>query len=133
MKALVLTLVLAACGGPKPAPKDPEPVASGVAKDTRTPIEKRRDAACDGTGDRLVSCAVADAQSDFKAGKVSKADLDANTAPAIRRALKEKWLKTCRLPRTSHQVRVLEVCLKEESECGPFADCLLHINDELKQ
>ena len=134
--AWVLAVVACgACGGTKPAPKDPEPIppVAGVAKDTRTPIEKRRDVACDGTGDRLVGCAVADAQSDFKAGKVSKADLDANTAPAIRRALKDKWLKTCQLPKTSHQVRVLEVCLVEETACGPFADCLLHINDELKR
>ena len=136
MRSALLALAVAvgtlgACTHPKAPPKDPEPIA-GVAKDTRTPIEKRRDGACDQVGDRLVGCAVADAKADLDAGKVSKPDFEANTAPGIRKALKDKWLKTCKLPKTSHQVRVLEVCLKEEGACGPFADCLLHINDELK-
>ena len=131
MRSALIALAVVACGSPKPAPKDPDPTP-GVAKDTRTPIEKRRDAACDQVGDRIVTCAVADAKADLDAGKVGKADFDADTAPGIRKGLKDKWLKTCTRPKTSHQVRVLEVCLKEEPQCGPFADCLLHINDELK-
>ena len=124
-------VVLIACGGKQtPPPSDP-PV--GPAKDTRTPIEKRRDAACDQVGDRIVACAVADAEADLKSGHTSKAEFDKDTAPEIRRGLKAKWMKTCTIPRTSHQVRVLEVCLKEETECGPFQDCLDHLNDELKK
>ena len=132
MKALLLVIGsgLVACGGSKPAPKDPEP--AGVAKDTRTPFEKRRAPACDQVGDRIVACAVADAEADYKAGKVSKTDFDADTSPGIRKGLKDKWLKSCRGFVTSHQLRVLEVCLKEETQCAPFGDCLLHVNDEIK-
>jgi len=131
MRSALFALAVVACGSPKPAPKDPDPTP-GVVKDTRTPIEKRRDAACDKVGDRIVECAVADAKADLDAGKSTKADYDADTKPAITKVLKDKWLKTCTRPKTSHQVRVLEVCLKEEPQCGPFTDCLLHINDELK-
>lgn len=131
-----LLVFLVACSAPaKPPLRDPDPMPSnhGVAKDTRTPIEIRRDAACSSSGDKLVSCAVADADTDLASGKVSKAEHDKNTAPEIRRGLKAEWLKTCTRPLTSHQVRVLEVCLKEEAACGPFADCLQHLNDELKK
>ena len=134
MRSLWVALAVAAlgaCGGSKP-PVNPDPTP-GVVKDTRTPIEKRRDAVCGPVGDRIVTCAVADAEAELKAGKVSKAEFDKDTAPDIRRGLKASWLKTCTTPKTSHQVRVLEVCLKEETECGPFTDCLLHINDELKK
>ncbi len=136
MRSLAFVLVIACGGKQTPPPNDDPPV--GVAKDTRTPIEKRRDTACDQVGDRIVACAVADAKADLAAGhvgneKFDKAQFDKDTAPAILHKAKDEWLKVCRTPKTSHQVRVLEVCLKEETECGPFTDCLQHINDELKK
>ena len=130
MKALAL-LLLVACGGSKPAAKDPEP--AGPTKDTRTPFEKRRDPACKAVGERLVTCAVADAKADLDAGKTTKANYDGETSPEIRHKLADEWGKTCRTFTTSHQLRVLEVCLREEAACEPFADCLQHVNDELKK
>jgi hypothetical protein len=131
MRSLVVIALLTACGG-KQTPKgtgdgSAEPV--GVVKDTRSPIEKRRDVACDDLGPRLTQCALADAKAELAAGKVSKAEFEKDTAPDILRKNTEEAKKACKVPMSSRQVRVLEVCLKEETECGPLQDCLGHLND----
>jgi hypothetical protein len=133
MKNLIgIAMLLGACGGKQPAPAGGSGSADpiGVVSDTRTAIEKRRDTACEQVGARVTACAVADAKAELDAGRITKAEFDTDTAPGIQRKLTEEWVKGCRVPMSSRQVRVLEVCLREEQECGPFADCLTHLNDQ---
>jgi len=127
---------LAACGGPQ-HPADgggsaghdqPAPLAN-VNKET--PIEQRRDAACDHLGPKLTACAVEDARANLAAGKTTKQQFDQDTAPDIQRKNTEKFLKTCKsADYSSRQVRVLEVCFREETECAPLLDCLGHLSDK---
>lgn len=132
MRSLVVSIaLLAACGG-KQHPKgdgdgSAEPV--GVAQDTRTPIEKRRDVACDELAPKLTQCALDDAKADLAAGKVGKAEFDKDTAPEVLAKNTADAKKACKVPMSSRQVRVLEVCLKEETQCAPLQDCLGHLND----
>ncbi|CAN5908690.1 hypothetical protein BH11MYX3_BH11MYX3_04770 [soil metagenome] len=104
-----------------------EPV--GVVQDTRTPIEKRRDVACDELAPRLTQCAVDDAKADAAAGKISKDQLAKDTGPEILRKNTEEAKKACKVDLSSRQVRVIEVCTKEETECAALQDCLGHLND----
>ena len=126
-----LLVLLVACGGSqkKPPPNDIDP--PGVASDTRTPIQKRRDAACDALGPKLVACAVDDAKRDLAAGKITQKQFDTDTAPKWRDGLKTDWDKKCKVDMSSRQVRVLEVCFREEQECAPLVDCLRHIDDNV--
>lgn len=131
--AFVLVMMAAACGGKQKTggggsgSGSAEPV--GVVQDTRTEIEKRRDTACDELAPRLTQCALDDAKAALAAGKVSKADFDRDTAPDILRKNTEEGKKACKVSLSSRQVRVLEVCNKEETQCGPLIDCLGHLND----
>jgi hypothetical protein len=125
-------LVLAAlgCGGaPTPPPADPAaPAPPGPGAPSE--LDRRRDAACGVLGPRLTACAVDDAKADFAAGKIDRAQLDADTAPAIQAKHTAKFLETCRGARTSsRQVRVLEVCGQQETQCAPLLACLDHLND----
>ena len=130
---IVIAIALAACG-PK---KSPEPVAntgSGTTpppKETKSEIERRRDAACEALGPRITRCAVEDARKDYEAGKVKKAQYDQDTAPGVQEKNTAEFIKKCKSPQvpySSRQVRVLEVCPKEESECGPMLACLDNLN-----
>src|SRR5512140_2903916 len=87
---LVWLAGLAACGGPQhtadgggSAGHDPAPLTN-VNKET--PIEQRRDAACDHLGPKLTACAVDDARANLAAGKTTKQQFDQDTAPDIQRA-----------------------------------------------
>ena len=132
MRSFVIVIALAACGG-KQTPKtdngdgSAEPV--GVVQDTRTEIEKRRDVACDDLAPRLTQCALDDAKAAMEAGKVSKADFERDTKPEILKKNTDEAKKSCKVSLSSRQVRVLEVCAKEETQCGPLIDCLGHLND----
>ena len=146
-RSLLSAIALAgalACGGTPQAPAtQPHQRASSADQkssadhtsaprpdDTRTPIEKRRDAACDNVAAKLTACALEDAKADLAAGKTSKADFDADTAPDILRANTEKYAQACKSkPMSTRQVRVLEVCYQEEPRCDPLLDCLKHLND----
>ena len=124
--------VLAACGGKQqPASGDPDPAGSGTepAKDTRSELERRRDGACDALGPRITQCAVEDAKADLAAGKTTKQQFDQDTAPAVQHKNTEKFLEQCKVSMSSRQVRVLEVCFKQETECGPLLECLGHLSD----
>lgn len=130
MRSLALVVILAACGGSRtPAPAtagsgDPP----GVVADTRSELEKRRDAGCEKLRPRLVQCAVDDAQAAFDAGKITKQQLVQDTSAAVRDKLGAEWTKACEVPMSSRQVRVLEVCDREESQCGPLTECLANLN-----
>lgn len=134
-RLIVPVLLAAACGGKQPTPtptnqgsgtQDPP----GVVADTRSEIEKRRDAACDKLGPRMTECALEEAQAEHAAGRLSKADLDAISKPEIREKNTADFLKACKVPMSTHQVRVLEVCPEEEKTCGPMLSCLEHLNDK---
>ena len=130
--AFGLAILAAACGGKQKTDTgngtgSAEPV--GVVQDTRTEIEKRRDAACDELAPRMTQCALDDAKAAFAAGKVSKADFERDTAAGVLAKNTEEAKKACKVQMSSRQVRVLEVCSKEETQCGPLFDCLGHLND----
>jgi hypothetical protein len=129
--ALALGVGGPACGGPQ---RDPDRTAGVPADpasgDPRTPIERRRDAACDALGPKLTACAVADARADLAAGKIDQRQFDDQTAPRWQQKLTAEWLANCKGGRySSRQVRVLEVCFREETECGPLVACLDHLRD----
>ena len=129
MKKLALLFVIAC--GPKqsttPVTNDVDP--PGPVKDTRTELERRRDAACETLGPRISACAVEDAKADLAAGKVSKEQFDKDTASGVVKKNSEEFVKDCRgHDYSSRQVRVLEVCQKEESECEPLLTCLDNLN-----
>jgi len=135
---LGLALAAVACGG-KPAPKtaadgsgsgDP-PV--GVAKDTRTEIDRRRDAACGQLGPKLAQCAVEDSRAKLAAGELTRSQFEEATKPELVRALAEDWRKKCHQGyMSSRQVRVLEVCFREESACAPLGACLQNLQSGAK-
>jgi hypothetical protein len=134
--SLGLALLLAAACGGQPAPKpgivgntagSDDPPA-GVVKDTRTPIERRRDAACEKLGPKLAQCAVEDSREKLAAGQITQQQFADATKPDVVRALAADWRKNCRKGyMSSRQVRVLEVCFREEPECGPLEACLQNL------
>ncbi len=135
IRGAALWLAIAACGGPQPPPPsngggdDP----AGVVRDTRTPFERRRDAACEQLGPKLAQCAVEDSRAMLADGKITQQQFEENTKPEIQRALAAKWRKTCRAGyMSSRQVRVLEVCFREETECAPLEACLANLRPEAK-
>jgi hypothetical protein len=134
---VVCLLLVVACGGSKPATQIGAGSGSGSAepkgpvKDTRSELERRRDTACESVGSRTTECALADAKAALAAGKVSKKEFDTSTTPDILRKNTDEFVKKCRSGyMSSRQVRVLEVCFKEETACGPFFDCLTHLEDK---
>lgn len=121
---IALALGLAACGGKQSAaPAHPE---AQLEPDPRTPLEKRRDAACEIVAKRVSECAVEDARRDLAAGKVTKAQFAKDTAPAVVEKNAEQYSDKCRAKRdySSRQIRVLEKCPEYESECEPLLECL---------
>jgi hypothetical protein len=141
MKTIVLAVVLAlgnaACSsGPKQT-TTPDPVpgggsSAGPVQDTRTPLEKRRDAACDVVAKRATACAVEDAKADLAAGKVKKEQFDQDTKAAVVAKNAEKYADDCKAHKdySSRQVRVLEKCPQYETECAPFLACLDHVKPD---
>ena len=102
-------------------------------QDTRTPIEKRRDAACEKVGAKSAQCAVEESNQKFASGKISKTEHEQAIEPKIVRALADKYTSECKRPQlSSRQVRVYEVCLREETECGPFLSCLDNVQPQAK-
>lgn len=128
MKNLVIALALLGCGSKQP------PAVSNAGsgepagpRDTRTEIEKRRDTACESLGPRVTQCAVDDARKAFAEGTITKAQHDEITASGVQAKNTEEFIDSCKNPKTaysSRQIRVLEVCQKEESECEPLMACL---------
>jgi hypothetical protein len=129
-----LLFLLAACGSkPAPAPQNPDP-APGVVKDTRTPLEKRRDDACDVLGKRVSACAVKDSDALFAAGKITADAHNKATERAVVAKDAEVYADKCKAKRdySSRQIRVLENCPKYESECEPFLACLQNLQPSTK-
>lgn len=133
-RLVLCVMVVAACGGKQQTGggggSDVSNAGSDTVKpplaDTRTALEKRRDTACKAIAPKLTDCALEDAKSDLAHGVVKKADFDRDTAPEVLRKNTEMFVDKCTGWRdiSSRQVRVLEVCFKEEQQCGPLRDCL---------
>ena len=131
MKRLVF-VVLAACASKSaPAPQTPPPAAppAGVVQDTRTDLEKRRDAACEIVGKRTAECAVKDSDALFAAGKIKKSEHDAAIDPRVVAKDAEVYADKCKAKRdySSRQIRVLEKCPEYEKECAPLFECLQNL------
>jgi hypothetical protein len=124
---------LIGCGGSQHADAEAaEARPAPPAGDPRTPIERRRDAACEQLGPRITACAVADARADLAAGKIDQRQFAADTAPEIQQRNTEEFERACKKSRySSRQVRVLEVCAHEETQCAPLLDCLGHVSDRV--
>lgn len=118
---LVWAVAMAALGcGTKPAPSTGADHGSSTTKETRTEIELRRDAACEALGPRLTACAVDEARRTMTAAELAKLDLE-KTAPVHT----EEFITECKRQQlSSRQVRVYEVCLREETACDPLVTCL---------
>jgi hypothetical protein len=129
LTAALASVWLAGCGGAQHA-SDDVPTHGSAAADPRTPLEQRRDAACEQLGPRITACAVADARADLAAGKVDQRQFARDTAPEVQQRNTEEFERACKKAQySSRQVRVLEVCLHEETACPPLLDCLGHLSD----
>lgn len=129
---VALVAAAVACGGPQqPRGEGDGAIANrSPVDDARTPIEKRRDTACEQLGPKLTACAVDDARADLAAGRVAQAQFDRDTAPEVQRKNTEEFVTACKgASYSSRQVRVLEVCFREETRCAALLDCLGHLND----
>ena len=127
MRALrVIALALAACGGSQTPPPSNDGTPPPPAHDTRTPFEQRRDAACRQLAPRLTQCAAQDAKADLDAGKVTPQQYQQDTAQQVLAKNTQDFIDKCTSWRdmSSRQLRVLEVCFQQESECGPLRACL---------
>lgn len=132
--AFAVVALVTACG-PKQTATPTNNVGSGAGsntdvgnfKDTRTEIEKRRDAACEQLQPTLTECAIADAKA-----SLSKEEYAKLKPEELRTAHKKKFIEECEVDMSSRQVRVLEVCFKEEKECGPLSECLRNLQPQSK-
>lgn len=123
--ALVLALV-AACGSKNTASGDgdtlPDDLRANGNSDVppATELEKRQGAACESLGPKLTECAIADARATMPPEELAKLDVE-NTGKIHTR----EFVKSCKAQTmSSRQVRVYEVCLREETECPALTTCL---------
>lgn len=108
--------------GPKNSPAT-EPVVTATPTVQVSPLQRRQRAACAALGPALTKCAVADARASMSAAELAKLDI-AHTAPKHT----EVFIDECNAEQySSRQVRVLEVCFREESECDLLTECLANI------
>lgn len=124
--AIAIGIALGACGGKQAAPPEHPETLDTPPPDPRTPLEKRRDAACEIVAKRISACAVEDAKRDLAAGKVTKAQFTKDTAPEVVEKNAEQYADKCKAKRdySSRQIRVLEKCPQYETECEPLLECL---------
>lgn len=114
--AAAFAMTVLACGGSQPA----STVDNREPPDTRTELERRRDVACAALGPRLTECAIADARATMTPEELAKLAIE-ETAPKHT----EEFIDSCQTQSlSSRQVRVYEVCLREETACEPLIACL---------
>ena len=124
---IALVLSLAACGNKgnsKSGDGDtlPDDLRSNGNSDPppATELEKRQGAACEELGPKLTECAIADARATMPPEELAKLDIE-HTAPVHTR----EFVKSCKgQAMSSRQVRVYEVCMREETECAALTACL---------
>lgn len=107
---LALAAAVAGCGG----------AGRGQDEPRQTELERRQYAACKAAAERTTECAVADARATMTPKQLEALELD-DTA----RRNTDKFMEACLAhPMSSRQVRVFEVCYREERQCEPFFACL---------
>lgn len=122
LAALIGLLGVAMACGPKSPPAAP---IGGPAEPTvkLSELQRRQHAACAALGPKLTECAIADAKTSMSAAELAKLDLE-RTAPKHT----EVFIDDCSAESySSRQVRVLEVCFHEETECEALSACLENI------
>jgi hypothetical protein len=133
LRAALFGGLCVACGGPQQPPSNTtgggdQPTGPG---DTRAEIERRRDAACETLGPRITSCAVEDAKAQLAAGTITQKQYNDTTASGVLAKNTQEFVQQCTgTSFSSRQVRVLEVCQREESECEPLLACLDNLNKQ---
>jgi hypothetical protein len=109
--------------GPSGGASDSAPAVSPEEQkrqDALAQLKARQDAACETLGPRITECAIADARKTMSKEELAELDLE-KTGPAHT----QKYVDECKAADYSQrQVRVMEVCQKEESECEPMLACL---------
>jgi len=123
--AFLMIVFAAACGGKSQTPVANSGGDTGAVKDTRTELGRRRDTACETLGPRITTCAVEDSKAALEAGEIQQKQYDEITKPEVRAKNTSEFVEQCqKADYSSRQVRVLEVCQREESECAPLLACL---------
>ena len=118
MFALVSVLAIG-CGGTS------QPSASATTPDIAngpklSPFQERQNAACEALGPKITQCAIDDAKATMTPEKLAELKLD-QTAPINTK----KFIDKCEASQmSSRQLRVHEVCFKQETECAPLLACL---------
>ena len=132
---LILFVVVAACGGKsKPATTPPPdddltivPHQPDAAKPA-TEFERRHHAACETVGAKVSACAAEDTRNDKAHPPTADELAQLDQTAAID---KREYIKKCDAAEmSSRQIRVMEVCSKEETACDPFLACLDHMKPE---
>jgi len=131
----LVTLLAVSCGSKQQTPVNNADNGSGSAApaDTRTAIEKRRDAACETLGPRITTCAANDAKAAKESGQITQKQYDEITQSGVLKKNTEEFIDSCKQPKTpysSRQIRVLEVCPAQELECEPMMACLDNLNKQ---
>lgn len=113
-------LWLAACGGGSgqtTPPKEPE-----APKPEMTEMQRRQGAACEALAAKLTQCAYESAKRALTEEELKKEQV-VEKMPEHTKQLTDE----CKQQQmSSRQVRVYEVCMREESECEPLMSCLEH-------
>lgn len=119
MRIAIVAVLCVACGGSGPKKDtDPDPDLKPPAK-PQTEMERRQQTACEGVGTMATKCAIEETKTQ-SADVQKQADVE-HTAEFNTKDYVDKCVAQYM---SSRQVRVFEVCLREESECGPFFSCL---------
>jgi hypothetical protein len=132
--AISVVVVSMSCGSKQQPAVNNTGTGSGSAAgptDTRTAIEKRRDAACENLGPRITTCAVNDAKAALADGTITQKQYSEITQSGVLKKNTEEFIENCEKPKTaysSRQIRVLEVCPAQELECEPMMACLDNLN-----
>ena len=117
------TMLVSSCGGkskPTSAGTTPQ-ITPDVTNDPMvSPFHERQNAACEALGPKITQCAIDDAKATLKPDKLAELKLD-QTAPINTK----KFIDTCETSQmSSRQLRVYEVCFKQEADCAPLLACL---------
>lgn len=124
LRLICAALALAACSSSARPADDTTPRNQDDTGPALTEIERRRNAACEALGPRMTQCAIEDARATMTPEELAKLDVERTAAVHTREFVKSCESQTL----SSRQVRVYEVCLREETACEPLVACLENAN-----
>lgn len=117
LAALVAASLTLGCGGSAATPP-----AAPATPPAKTEFQRRQEAACDELGPKLTQCAYESAKRTLTPEQMKKQHVEEKRADHT--AL---FVEQCRAQQmSSRQLRVYEVCMREERECEPLISCLEH-------